>query len=79
MKIGIITAMSTERRQIERLLPEPKQFKFGPFIFTTGAIGVNEIILMQCGIGKVNAAAGTSAHSSFFTGLCHQHRCGWRH
>ena len=70
MKIGIITAMSTERRQIERLLPEPKQFKFGPFIFTTGAIGVNEIILMQCGIGKVNAAAGTSELIHHFSPDC---------
>ena len=59
MKIGIITAMSSERRQIERLLPEPKQYKIGPFVFTTGMIGANEIILMQCGIGKVNAASGT--------------------
>ena len=34
----------------------------------------NTIILMKCGIGKVNAAAGT-VHPYLPARLCHQHQC----
>lgn len=59
MKIGIITAMGSEQRQVARLLDNKKDFTEGPFQYTEGTIRSNTIILTKCGIGKVNAAAGT--------------------
>lgn len=58
MKIGIITAMSSEQKQLANKLENPTERKEGPFTYTEGTIKNNTIILMQCGIGKVNAAAG---------------------
>lgn len=58
MKIGIIVAMSTEHAQVVGLLADKKSHAEGPFTFTEGTAGGNTLILMQCGIGKVNAAAG---------------------
>ena len=58
MKIGIITAMSSEQKQLANQLDNPTERKEGPFTYTEGTIKNNTIILMQCGIGKVNAAAG---------------------
>ena len=60
MKIGIITAMSVEHDQVIRLLHHRKEHSGGPFKFTEGEAGGNTLILMQCGIGKVNAAVGTA-------------------
>lgn len=58
MKIGIITAMPSEQKQLANQLENPTERKEGPFTYTEGTIKNNTIILMQCGIGKVNAAAG---------------------
>ena len=60
MKIGIITAMSSERAQLAQQLSDPQEIGIAPYTYTTGRIGDNEIILMQSGIGKVNAAVGTT-------------------
>ena len=48
MKIGVIIAMDIEYRQMRDALGGD-----------TGRLGNNEIVLWQCGIGKVNAAVGT--------------------
>lgn len=48
MKIGVIIAMDIEYRQMRDLLGGD-----------CGRLGNNEIVLWQCGIGKVNAAVGT--------------------
>lgn len=48
MKIGVIIAMDIEYRQMHDAIGGD-----------TGRLGNNEIILWQCGIGKVNAAVGT--------------------
>ena len=58
MKIGIITAMSSEHKQVAQLLEEKKEHTEGIYAYTEGKIKNNTIILTQCGIGKVNAAAG---------------------
>ncbi len=58
MKIGIITAMNVEYEQVARLLTDKKNICGGPFHFVVGEAKGNTLILMQCGIGKVNAAAG---------------------
>ena len=48
MKIGVIIAMDVEYRQMHDALGGD-----------SGRLGGNDIILWQCGIGKVNAAVGT--------------------
>lgn len=59
MKIGIITAMSSEQRQLANQLTEKTERREGAFNYIEGKIRNNSVVLMQCGIGKVNAAAGT--------------------
>jgi len=49
MKIAVIVAIDEEFRQLKALLNGG----------TTGRIGCHDVILSQCGIGKVNAAVGT--------------------
>lgn len=60
MKIGIITAMSSEQRQLAEQLTDKTQHSLPPFDYICGKSGENSVVLMQCGIGKVNAAAGTT-------------------
>lgn len=59
MKIGIITAMGAEQKQVAQLLENKQEYVEGPFQYTEGTIRNNTVVLMKCGIGKVNAAAGT--------------------
>ncbi len=59
MKLGIITAMSSEQKQLANQLSDRTECKKGPFSYIEGKINNNSVVLMQCGIGKVNAAAGT--------------------
>lgn len=59
MKIGIIAAMDSERKQLEKLLKDNIHIDKGLFSYIEGKIGKNTAILVQCGIGKVNAAVGT--------------------
>ncbi len=49
MKIGVIIAMDIEYRKMLEVLGGKPQ----------GHVGVNEVVLWKCGIGKVNAAVGT--------------------
>ena len=49
MKIGIIIAMDVEYRKMLDVLGGQSQ----------GSVAGNEVVLWQCGIGKVNAAIGT--------------------
>lgn len=59
MKIGIIVAMDSERKQLAGLLKDTVHIEKGLFSYIEGTIGHNTATLMQCGIGKVNAAVGT--------------------
>ena len=59
MKIGVISAMESEHRRLtERLTDRNEVVVPGGQIFVEGRLGVNKMVLMQCGIGKVNAAVG---------------------
>lgn len=58
MKIGIIVAMSKELAMILPLLSEKTVETRGAVTLHCGRIGGNDIAVMQCGIGKVNAAIG---------------------
>ncbi len=61
MKIGVITAMTREFRQVAGLLVHSSESAAGPFAVTAGAVGNGEVALMASGIGKVNAALGAAA------------------
>lgn len=50
--------MSSEQKQVSQLLSDKKEYTEGIFQYTEGNIKNNTVILMKCGIGKVNAAAG---------------------
>ena len=60
MKIGIIIAMDKEFRRISELLDNRKTEVENGRSFTIGEMGHNSIFMHQCGIGKVNAAIGTT-------------------
>lgn len=60
MKIGIIAAMEEELALLKNNLEDIQTSSFGQFRYHTGRIDDIEITLFQCGIGKVNAAVGTT-------------------
>ncbi|MCT4601910.1 MAG: 5'-methylthioadenosine/S-adenosylhomocysteine nucleosidase [Marinifilum sp.] len=60
MKIGIIGAMEVEVVRLKALLSDKNEQKKGGFVFYTGKLNGNDIILLQSGIGKVNAAIGAA-------------------
>ena len=60
MKIGILVAMSVEFRQLVRMMEDKEVREEDGMAYTMGRIGAHEVILLQCGIGKVNAAMGTT-------------------
>lgn len=59
MKIGIIVAMGKELELLKPHLQDMKVVENHGTTFYCGAMGKHEIVAMQCGIGKVNAAVGT--------------------
>ena len=58
MKIGIIVAMDKEFTQLKTLLDEAQTERRSHKDFVFGYIGSHEIIMQQCGIGKVNSTIG---------------------
>ena len=60
MKIGVLTAMTSEFEQLAVLLEGVVECSYNGIGYLTGRVGENEIILRQCGIGKVNAALGAA-------------------
>ena len=58
MTIGIINAMHKEHEQLVALLSNAKEITKGHFTFTEGEVNGKQIVLMESGIGKVNAAIG---------------------
>ncbi len=58
MRIGIIVAMEKELRQLKTLLSSPVTERQHGKEFYKGHIHEHEVILQQCGIGKVNATIG---------------------
>lgn len=59
MKIGIVIAMDKEFSRVRDLLTDPTDVEDERFICSTGRMGQNDMVLVQCGIGKVNSAVGT--------------------
>lgn len=59
MTIAILVAMGKELNLLLPLLDNTKSETIDGFTFHSGKIGNIDIVAMQCGIGKVNAAIGT--------------------
>ncbi|MFA8436592.1 MAG: 5'-methylthioadenosine/adenosylhomocysteine nucleosidase [Marinifilaceae bacterium] len=60
MKIGIIGAMEVEVVNLRKQLNNSNEVKKGGFTFFEGQLHGIEVVLLQSGIGKVNAAIGTA-------------------
>lgn len=58
MKIGIIVAMRKELDLLLPLLQDSDESRMGGLEFHCGKVGSHDVMVMQCGIGKVNAAMG---------------------
>jgi len=58
MKIGIIVAMEKEFKHLKTLLDNCKSERRNGKDFVTGTIGDKQIVMQQCGIGKVNSTIG---------------------
>ncbi len=52
--------MDKEYRRVAALLSDSTEEEYAGRKFITGVIGNNTVVLTQCGIGKVNAAIGTT-------------------
>lgn len=61
MKIGIIVAMDKELRLLLPLIQHASTRTVDGFELRSGTVGSNDICVMKCGIGKVNAALGCRA------------------
>jgi adenosylhomocysteine nucleosidase len=59
MTLGILTAMQSEHDLLASLLENKHTKQINNFSYLHGTLGTHEVILLQCGIGKVNAAIGT--------------------
>jgi|SRR5574344_77962 adenosylhomocysteine nucleosidase len=59
MKIGIIIAMEKEFLQLKSILNESSESIIHGKKFVCGKLGDKDIIMQQCGIGKVNSTIGT--------------------
>lgn len=57
MKIGIIGAMSEEVSELKASLQDAKVTKIARMEFCEGSFGNTDVVVVQSGIGKVNAAA----------------------
>lgn len=60
MKVGIIGAMEEEIRLLLDAMDRDSDYLIGKFLFYTGRIQGQEVVLVQSGIGKVNAAVTAS-------------------
>ena len=58
-KIGIIAAMKEEMNEIKNIMTNIKKTQIYNLIFWEGNINESECVLIECGVGKVNAARVT--------------------
>ncbi len=59
--IGVLTAMNVEYRHVAAMLQDTEKVQSGPQEIMTGFLGEdNKVVLLQCGIGKTNAASGVT-------------------
>jgi adenosylhomocysteine nucleosidase len=60
MRIGIIAAMEVELKEIKSRLENQEETRYGHFYYYTGRLCGHDVVILLCGIGKVNAAVGTA-------------------
>lgn len=60
MRIGIIGAMSEEVQGFKKRLSNLDEERIGNLVFYTGVMYGKDIVLLETGIGKVNAAIGAT-------------------
>lgn len=60
MRIGIIGAMEEETRVLKKALTERTDWEKAGASFSSGGMGEHVIVLVQSGVGKVNAAIATT-------------------
>lgn len=60
MLVGIIGAMEEEVGILHEKLDELQESQIAGFEFAKGKLGQVEVVLLKCGIGKVNAAIATT-------------------
>lgn len=70
MKIGIIGAMDEEIAIIRALMSPRKDVELGGNTFYSGLIEDIDIVLLKCGIGKVNAAIGATLLTVYHNPNC---------
>lgn len=70
MNIAIVVALRSELDLMLPLLGDVKQTQIDGLTFYQGAVDANQVVVMQCGIGKVNAATGVTTLINHF----HPHR-----
>lgn len=58
-KYGIIAAMQEEMQEIKKIMKETQEQKIYELIFIKGKINNTEVVLVEAGVGKVNAARVT--------------------
>ncbi|GAB2487303.1 5'-methylthioadenosine/adenosylhomocysteine nucleosidase [Alkalibacterium psychrotolerans] len=66
MKIGIIAAMEQEIKSLKDELTNKRETTVANLTFFEGEIGHAPVVLVQAGIGKVNAAIATTLLITFF-------------
>ncbi len=60
MKIGIIGALDEEINLLKKELNTAKECKIAGQNFISGTLKNHDVIILRCGVGKVNAAIGTT-------------------
>ena len=60
MSIGIIGAMESEVRALQAAMSDKKYTEYAGMRFCEGLLHSVNVVCVQCGIGKVNAAVGTA-------------------
>lgn len=58
---AVVGAMREEVERLEAALGGPQEERQGPFRWLRGRLEGNDVLLAECGVGKVNAAALTQA------------------
>lgn len=70
MTIGLIGAMDEEIILLKESMLNAKTEEIASFQFTTGTIEGREVVLLKSGIGKVNAAIGTTLLNHIYKPTC---------
>ena len=70
MKVGIIVAMESELNLLMPLIDHVRETELEGTVFHEGNIGAHQVCVMQCGIGKVNAAMGAMKLIAHFSPEC---------